>query len=133
MSDALEGAYRGAHITMQRRSGTNELHGLAYEYHQPSAWNAAPFFYNQDPTLRDPKGPTGGSTVPYLKRNTFGVTLGGPIRKDKLFFFGSYQGQRAVDQDSSLSEVPTLPGLTATNPHAPTPAPLATPSFTSFS
>src|SRR5713226_1067575 len=129
MYDASEGAYSGAHITMQTRSGTNELHGQAYEYHQTSAWNAAPFFYNQDPTLRDPKGPTGGSTVPYLKRNTFGVTLGGPIRKDKLFFFGSYQGQRAVDQDSSLSEVPTLPGLTDTNRDAASLAALADASF----
>ena len=132
MYDASEGAYSGAHITMQTRSGTNELHGQAYEYHQTSAWNAAPFFYNQDPTLRDPKGPTGGSTVPYLKRNTFGVTLGGPIRKDKLFFFGSYQGQRAVDQDSSLSEVPTLPGLTDTNRDATSLAALANASFNSM-
>src|SRR5260370_7847699 len=112
---------------MQPRSGTNELHGQAYEYHQTSAWNAAPFFYNQDPTLRDPKGPTGGSTVPFLKRNTFGVTLGGPIRKDKLFFFGSYQCQRAVDQDSSLSEVPTPPALTVPNLTATTLPALPTP------
>ena len=116
MYDASEGGYSGAHITTQTRSGTNELHGQAYEYHQTSAWNASPFFFNQDPTLR-----ALGKTVPELKRNTFGVTLGGPIRKDKLFFFGSYQGQRATDQDSSISEVNTLPGLTdqnRTNPAA---------------
>src|SRR5216684_5924107 len=129
MYDASEGSYSGAHITMQTKSGTNNLHGQAYEYHQTSAWNAAPFFYNQDPTLRDPKGPTGGSTVPYLKRNTFGVTLGGPIRKDKLFFFSSYQGQRAVDQDSSLSEVATLPGLRDTNRDAASLAGLADAAF----
>jgi hypothetical protein len=110
MYDASEGGYSGAHITLQTRSGTNELHGQAYEYHQTDAWNAAPFFFNQDPTLR-----ALGKTVPELKRNTFGVTLGGPIRKDKLFFFASYQGQRATDQDSSISEVNTLPGLTDTN------------------
>jgi carboxypeptidase family protein len=109
MYDASEGAYSGAHVTLQTRSGTNELHGQAYEYHQTSAWNAAPFFFNQDPTLR-----LLGKTVPELKRNTFGVTLGGPIRKDKLFFFASYQGQRASDEDSSISEVNTLPGLTDT-------------------
>ncbi len=76
MYDASEGGYSGAHITMQTRSGTNELHGQAYEYHQTSAWNASPFFFNQDPTLRSM-----GKTVPELKRNTFGVTLGGPIIK----------------------------------------------------
>ncbi len=110
MYDASEGAYSGAHITMQTRSGTNELHGQAYEYHQTSAWNAAPFFFNEDPTLRSL-----GKTVPELKRNTFGVTLGGPVRKDKLFFFASYQGQRATDQDSSISETLTLRGLTDQN------------------
>jgi hypothetical protein len=110
MYDASEGGYSGAHITTQTRSGTNDLHGQAYEYHQTSAWNAAPFFFNQDPTLR-----LLGKTVPELKRNTFGVTLGGPIRKDKLFFFASYQGQRASDEDSSISEVSTLPGLTDQN------------------
>lgn len=129
MYDASEGAYSGAHITMQTRSGANEFHGQAYEYHQSSAWNAAPFFFNQDPTLRDPNGPTHGSTVPYLKRNTFGATLGGAIVKDKLFFFGSYQGQRAVDQDSSLSEVRTLAGLRDTNRDANSLAALANAAF----
>jgi Carboxypeptidase regulatory-like domain/TonB dependent receptor len=106
MYDATEGGYSGAHITQQTRSGTNQYHGQAYEYHQTDAWNAAPFFFNQDPTLR-----ALGKTVPELKRNTFGITFGGPIIKDKLFFFGSYQGQRVSDQDSSISEVSTLPGL----------------------
>jgi hypothetical protein len=115
MYDASEGGYSGAHIAMQTRTGSNEFHGQAYEYHQTSAWNAAPFFFNQDPTLTDPNGPTHGNSVPYLKRNTFGVGLGGPILKNKIFFFASYQGQRAVDQDSSLSEVRTLAGLADTN------------------
>ncbi len=110
MYDASEGAYSGAHITLQTKGGTNDLHGEAYEYHQTSAWNAAPFFFNQDPTLR-----MLGKTVPELKRNTFGVTLGGPIIKDKLFFFAAYQGQRATDQDNSISEVNTLPGLADNN------------------
>ena len=124
MYDASEGGYSGAHITMQTRGGTNELHGQAYEYHQTSAWNASPFFFNQDPTLR-----TLGKTVPELKRNTFGVTLGGPIIKDKLFFFGAYQGQRVVDQDSSISEVNTLPGLADSNRDAASLAALANAAF----
>ena len=129
MYDASEGSYSGAHITMQTKSGTNLFHGEAYEYHQTSSWNAAPFFFNQDPTLRDPTGPTHGNTVPYLNRNTFGGTLGGPIKKDKLFFFASYQGQRAIDQDSSFSEVSTLPGLTDNNRDAASLAALADASF----
>lgn len=129
MYDASEGAYSGAHITTLTKSGSNEFHGSAYEYFQTSAWNAAPFFYNQDPTLRDPNGPTHGNTVPYLRRNTFGVAVGGPIKKDKLFFFASYQGQRAVDEDSSYSEATTLPGLTDSNRDAASLAGLANAAF----
>lgn len=129
MYDASEGSYSGAHITMQTKGGTNNLHGSVYEYHQTDAWNAAPFFYNQDPTLRDPNGPTHGNTVPYLKRNTFGLAVGGPIKKDRLFFFASYQGQRATDDDSSFSEATTLPGLTDSNRDAASLATLANQSF----
>jgi len=131
MYDASEGSYSGAHITMQTKGGTNDLHGGAYEYHQTDAWNAAPFFFNQDPTLRDPAGPTHGNTVPYLKRNTFGAGLGGPIKKDKLFFYAAYQGQRATDQDSSFSEVTTLPELADNNRDAASLAALANKYFNS--
>lgn len=129
MYDASEGSYSGAHITMQTKGGTNNLHGSVYEYHQTDAWNAAPFFYNQDPTLRDPNGPTHGSAVPYLKRNTFGATVGGPVKKDRLFFFASYQGQRATDDDSSFSEATTLPGLTDSNRDAASLATLTNQAF----
>lgn len=129
MYDASEGAYSGAHITMQTKTGTNDLHGSAYEYHQTDAWNATPFFFNADPALHNPDGPTHGNPRPYLKRNTFGVAIGGPIRKDKLFFFASYQGQRAVDQDSSFSGVTTLAGLTDNNRDAASLATLSNASF----
>jgi len=115
MYDASEGSYSGAHISMQTKSGTNTLHGGVYEYHQTDGWNATPFFFNADPSLHDVNGPTHGNPRPYLKRNTFGGTLGGPIIKEKLFFFASYQGQRAVDEDSSISEANVLPGLSDSN------------------
>ena len=124
MYDASEGSYSGAHVTLQTRSGTNQYHGQAYEYHQTDAWNAAPFFFNQDPTLRSL-----GKTVPELKRNNFGATFGGPILKDKLFFFASYQGQRVSDADSSISEASVLPGLTDTNRDAASLASLANAAF----
>jgi len=124
MYDASEGSYSGAHVTLQTRSGTNQYHGQAYEYHQTDAWNASPFFFNQDPTLRSL-----GKTVPELKRNNFGVTFGGPILKDKLFFFASYQGQRVSDSDSSISEASVLPGLTDTNRDAASLAALANAAF----
>jgi hypothetical protein len=124
MYDASEGSYSGAHITQQTRGGTNQFHGQAYEYHQTDAWNAAPFFFNQDSTLRSL-----GKTVPELKRNNFGVTIGGPILKDKLFFFASYQGQRVSDEDSSISESSVLPGLTDSNRDAASLATLANAAF----
>jgi Carboxypeptidase regulatory-like domain/TonB dependent receptor len=131
MYDASEGAYSGAHITMQTKSGTNELHGSAYEYHQTDAWNATPFFFNASPALNNKQGfgPTHGNPRPYLKRNTFGGAVGGPIIKDKLFFFASYQGQRATDQDSSFSGLTTLAGLTDSNRDAASLATLANAAF----
>ena len=129
MYDSSEGAYSGAHITLQTKSGTNDIHGQAWEYHQTDAWNATPFFANADPALHDPNGPTHGNPRPYLKRNSFGGEVGGPILRDKLFFFGAYQGQRAVDQDSSFSGVTTLAGLTDSNRTASCLAILANNSF----
>jgi Carboxypeptidase regulatory-like domain/TonB dependent receptor len=106
MYDASEGAYSGAHISLQTKSGSNAFHGQAYEYHQTDAWNAAPFFRNSDPTIPS------GQKVPELKRNNFGATIGGPIVRDKLFFFASYQGQRARDLDGSLSRTDVPLSLT---------------------
>jgi hypothetical protein len=109
MYDASQGANSGAHVEVVTKSGTNNYHGQLYEYHQTDAWNAAPFF-------RNALGSTfltenGQSAVPKLKRNTFGGLIGGPIKKEKLFFFASYQGQRANDQASSFSGVYVPQGL----------------------
>ena len=89
MYDATQGANSGAHISVMTKSGTNGLHGELYEKFQNSAMNAAPFFYNADPIIT--------TKVPFLNRNQFGATLGGPIKKDKLFYFLSYQGVRIAD------------------------------------
>lgn len=102
MYDASEGANSGAHVALLTKSGTNDLHGQVYEYHQTSAWNAAPFFRNSD------SGVAASDKVPRLHRNQFGGTLGGPIKKEKLFFFGSYQGVRVSDQLGGNSNV-TVP------------------------
>ena len=106
MYDASEGANSGAHIALLTKSGTNDLHGQVYEYHQTDAWNAAPFFRNADPSLPPDQ------KVPKLHRNQFGATLGGPIKKDKSFFFGSYQGVRVTDELGGNSNVTVPLGLT---------------------
>src|SRR5271154_152632 len=96
-----EGTGSGAHVSTVTKSGGNDFHGQAYEYHQTSGWDANEFFLN-----------AAGIPTPPLHRNTFGATLGGPILHDKLFFFGSYQGQRVTDATDS-SEVVNVPtGLT---------------------
>jgi len=105
MFDATQGANSGAHISILTKSGGNALHGEVYEKYQSSAMNAAPFFYNNDPAI--------SQKVPFLNRNQFGATLGGPIKKDKLFYFVSYQGVRIADAADATSEN-TVP-LTLTN------------------
>ena len=92
MYDASQGSKSGAHIELVTKSGTNQFHGQAYDYFQNNFWNAAPFFYNAATAIpQDQK-------VPELRRNTFGGLLGGPIKRDKAFFFASYQGTRVRDQ-----------------------------------
>jgi len=104
MYDATQGSNSGAHIGVITKSGTNGLHGETYEYFENSVMNAAPFFYNASPAIT--------TKVPYLNRNQFGVNLGGPIKKDKLFYFVSYQGVRIADAEDSTKDVTVPLGLT---------------------
>ncbi|HXJ47057.1 MAG TPA: TonB-dependent receptor [Candidatus Dormibacteraeota bacterium] len=102
MYDVSQGASSGAHVSVATKSGTNDFHGSAYEYHQTDAWNANQFFLNAASIPRPP-----------LHRNTFGATLGGPVMKNKLFFFGSYQGQRVSDATNGSTQFANVPtGLT---------------------
>ena len=107
MYDASMGQASGAHVETTTKSGTNQLHGQVYEYFQNNSFDAAPTFLAVNPFF---------SGAPPLHRNVFGATLGGPIKKDKIFFFGSYQGQRISDALSgAFNGVPTLQGLTDSN------------------
>jgi hypothetical protein len=110
MYDATQGNSSGAHISVITKSGTNGMHGSVWELFQNSDMNAAPFFYNaagNNPITGAPLLPR-----PFLNRNAFGATIGGPIKKDKLFFFGSYQGVRIADAESSTKDVTVPLGLT---------------------
>ncbi len=101
MYDASQGANSGAQIELTTKSGTNGFHGGAYEYHQQTGWNANEWFFNFN-----------GLPRPQMHRNVFGGFIGGPIKKDKLFFFASYQGQRVSDQLLATSFVAVPPHLT---------------------
>lgn len=103
MYDAQQGSTSGAHIDLSTKSGTNEIHGQAYLYRATDWLNADPFFYkNATPVL-----PT-----PQLHRFTAGATFGGPIIKNKLFGFVSYQRQHVSDQQNGLSQILVAPDLT---------------------
>jgi len=102
MYDAQQGSTSGAHIDISTASGTNALHGQAY-FHRGTNWiNAAPFFYNQDPDVPS------YDKVPQLHRYIAGGTAGGPIVKDKLFFFLAYQHLHVSDAElgDSFLDVP---------------------------
>ena len=108
--DATQGNNSGAHIGVLTKSGTNELHGSLWEQWQNSDMNANLYFYNAagiNPVTNQPYLPR-----PFLNRNAFGGTIGGPIIKDKLFFFGSYQGTRIADAAASTKDVTVPLGLT---------------------
>ncbi len=103
MYDAQQGSTSGAHIDMSTASGTNAIHGQAY-IHRGTDWlNAAPYFYNQDANI------PANEKVPELHRYTAGATLGGPLIKDKLFGFVSYQHIHVSDTEigTSRTAVPT--------------------------
>ena len=89
------GRSSGAQIQLVTKSGTNNWHGSAYEYHRNTITEANTFFNN-----------AAGVDRPALIRNQFGASLGGPIKKEKLFFFFNYEGRRDASQDQELRIVP---------------------------
>jgi hypothetical protein len=82
----------GAQINIATASGTNQFHGSAYEFLRNSALDARNFFDHGD--------------IPGFRRNVFGASIGGPIRKDKTFVFANYEGFRQSLGLSNLSLVP---------------------------
>ena len=94
----------GGSVQLVTKSGSNTVHGSVYEYFRNEAFDA------NDANLR-----AAGEGRPVMRRNVYGATLGGPVRKDKAFFFASYQGAReangATDQ-SVYRDVLIAPGLT---------------------
>ena len=106
MYDATQGSTSGAHIDLSTASGTNTWHGTAYAHRGTNWINAAPFFFNQDPDV------PAGDKVPQLHRYIAGGTFGGPIIKDKLFFFLGYQHLHVSDAELGDSFLDVPIGLT---------------------
>lgn len=105
--DASNGRNTGGNVEAVTRSGSNDFHGSVYE-----------FFRNNKLNANEPFIKARGLERPVLNRNQFGGTLGGRIIRDRLFFFGSYQGTRESNGYSLLNSLtsPNIPlGLTDTN------------------
>src|SRR5579872_2403175 len=99
--DAASGRSSGAQVNLVTKSGTNNFHGSLYEYHRPT-FDVANDYFNKASQLSQglPNRPQ------HILRNTFGGTVGGPIIKDRLFFFAAYEGQRTADQVQTNRIVP---------------------------
>ncbi len=85
------GSFQGGIVSVTIKSGTNALHGNAFEFIRNDKLNAVDWGTNWS-NAPDPK--TGKAPRPKMRWNTFGGTAGGPIKKDKLFYFGDYSGSR---------------------------------------
>ncbi len=99
MSDSYSAAYGkrdGAQISIVTASGTNHVHGTAYEYLRNSFFDARNYFDQ--------------ARIPEFQRNDYGASLGGPLRTNKLFLFGNYEGYR---QNLGLSDVTLVPDNTS--------------------
>ncbi len=99
---ASYGKRDGAQVSIVTTSGTNQLHGTAFQFLRNSALDARNYFDQ--------------STIPEFQRNQFGGSLGGPLKKDKLFLFGNYEGFR---QNWGLSAVTLVPDSQARQGYLP--------------
>src|SRR4030095_5423750 len=81
MYDASYGRSSGANVDIVSKGGSNSFHGDLWEFFRNDVLNANDYFLKKN-----------GQPRPVLKQNQFGGTIGGPIRRNKTFFFGSYQG-----------------------------------------
>jgi hypothetical protein len=89
------GRVGGAVINAVMRSGTNQFHGTAYEFLRNTALNATGFLFSPSVFVK-----------PTLQRNQFGATIGGPMIKNKLFFFADYEGYRQLQRYLNFDSLP---------------------------
>jgi hypothetical protein len=99
---ADEGVSSAAQVSVVTKSGTNSFHGSVYEYNRNSAFSANDYFLKTDELLGgQPNKPV------QLNRNIFGASIGGPILKDRLYFFLNYEGYRDAEQTSAVQTIPS--------------------------
>ena len=100
---ADQGQGSGAQVTLVTKSGSNNFHGSAYEYLRNSFTSANDYLVKTAEILdNQPNKPL------KLNRNIFGVSAGGPVQKDRLFFFANYEGTRQREEHSTVRAIPTV-------------------------
>lgn len=111
--NADQGSSSGAQVAMVTKSGTNDIHGSAYEYHRNTYTSANDFFVKEGEQQNcinngTPLSDSSCNTPPKLIRNIFGGSIGGPIKKDRLFLFLTYEGTRRAEAQSQTVAVPSM-------------------------
>ena len=96
ITSAEFGTAAGANVNIVTKSGTNEVHGTVFEFVRNDNLDASEFFANRS-----------GTPQPEFRQNQFGATVGGPIAKNRTFFFFMYEGQRRSRESTLLNVVPT--------------------------
>jgi hypothetical protein len=104
------GRVGGAVVNSVMRSGTNEYHGSVFEFLRNTDLNAIGYIFGQRPATFQ---------KPTLQRNQFGTSIGGPVVKNKLFFFGDYEGYRQLSRFLNFDSLPTLTDRAGIVPTAP--------------
>ncbi len=107
--DADEGLSGGMSANVRIKSGTNQFHGSGFAFHYDEGMKARPYFLPST------------SAKPKARQNQYGGTIGGPIVRDKLFFFGSYEGTRDYQIVTAFGTVPTAAQRTGDLSASPTP------------
>jgi hypothetical protein len=96
--DAEQGMAGGAAITVVTKSGTNQFRGSGFEFFNSDKLNATPYFFGNDPNGKPDKLP--------IRRDIFGATIGGPIKRNHVFFFGSFEGYKSKQSLFTFHSVP---------------------------
>lgn len=94
-ANADQGRSSGAQIALVTKGGTNDFHGSAYEFLRNKKTNANSFFNNLS-----------GLPLAKLNRNVYGASLGGPIKRNRLFFFGNFEGRQDRREEQALRTIP---------------------------
>jgi len=101
-ANADQGSAGGAQVALVTKTGTNDFHGSLYEYNRNTATSANDYFIKSTQLANGEP-----NKAPKLIRNIFGASIGGPVKKDRLFFFLNYEGTRRIEETSVTNAVPS--------------------------